>query len=327
MFRRSANKVVLAAGIATAILLVDHSAWANRCRPRKPLPPIVLTSMGPCFYDPESASFTGDPAQQTRCLLRPVGKRAKLGPPLESLPSVLADRVGRSTLLPERRAIRAVLAELDLEKDFGESLFSPVARARDGDPFAPAARYFVIHDTSGPNLRGRSWPQNLDGHPRFNNLAGFHCSDGWEIAHVIINRSGAMLVGHGFEIPWRATKFERATRFGTDLKGLFLHIELIQPRRGRAGIVAPRPGFSAAQYDRLALLYVIASVRAGQWLIPAFHATIDADIRNGHDDPQNFDVDSLARSLETLAERLDRQEPSHAEIALDPATVLHARSH
>ena len=296
------------------MLGVGDSAWANRCRPRKPLRPVVLASMGPCIFEPENASFAGDPTQQVRCLLRPVGKRAKLGPPLESLPSVLADRVGRSTLLPERRAIAAVLIEFGLEKDFGESLFYPIARARDGDPFAPTARYLVIHDTSGPNLRGRNWPANLDSHPRFNNLGGFRCSDGWEIAHVVINRSGAMLVGHDFEVPWRAMKFERATRFGTDLKGLFLHVEMIQPRRGRAGMVAPLPGFSAAQYDRLALLYVIASVRAGQWLIPAFHATIDADIRNGHDDPQNFDVASFARSLEALVVRLDRPDPSHAAL-------------
>jgi hypothetical protein len=33
------------------------------------------------------------------------------------------------------------------------------------------------------------------------------------------------------------------------------------------------------------LLYTIASVRAGEWLIPAFRAVIDGDVRGGHDDP------------------------------------------
>jgi hypothetical protein len=92
--------------------------------------------------------------------------------------------------------------------------------------------------------------------------------------------------------------------------GLFLQVELIQPRRAAPGrgrrndALAPTPGFSRAQYERLALVYTIASVRAGRWLIPAFHAPIDAGIRGGHDDPQNFELDAFATSLETLLARL-----------------------
>ena len=64
------------------------------------------------------------------------------------------------------------------------------------------------------------------------------------------------------------------------------------------------PAFTAAQYDRLALLYVIASVRAERWLVPAFHAAIDAEIANGHDDPLNFNIDSFASSLDALMAKL-----------------------
>jgi hypothetical protein len=71
---------------------------------------------------------------------------------------------------------------------------------------------------------------------------------------------------------------------------------------------------------------MIASVRAERWLIPAFHAAIDAQIANGHDaycaavnagsgeDPLNFDVDSFARSLEGVIAKLgtlDQVEASH----------------
>ena len=45
---------------------------------------------------------------------------------------------------------------------------------------------------------------------------------------------------------------------------------------------------------------MIASVRAEHWLVPAFHAALDADIPNGHDDPLNFDVESFAGGLEKL---------------------------
>ena len=57
------------------------------------------------------------------------------------------------------------------------------------------------------------------------------------------------------------------------------------------------PGFTAAQYDRLALLYILASVRGGRWLIPGFHAVIDSGIPDAHDDPQNFDMAAWEAAL------------------------------
>ena len=110
-------------------------------------------------------------------------------------------------------------------------------------------------------------------------------------------------------------RFERATRFGTDLKGLFLHVELVQPRRSQPGrgrgndALAPTPGFSDIQYDRLALIYTIASVRAGRWLIPAFHVAIDSGIRGGHDDPQNFEVAAFAAQHRAAGEPAGPQSP------------------
>ena len=72
-------------------------------------------------------------------------------------------------------------------------------------------------------------------------------------------------------IPWRETKFEQAANFSGALKGLFPHVELIQRRRAASGhgrhndAQSPNPAFTPAQYDRLALLYVIASVRSQHW--------------------------------------------------------------
>ncbi len=120
-----------------------------------------------------------------------------------------------------------------------------------------------------------------------------------------------MLIDHDYSVPWRETKFEQAAEFGGALKGLFLHNEMIQPRRAGAhggDGRSPDPAFSPAQYDRIALLYTIASVRAGQWLIPAFHAAIDSNIANGHDDPLNFNIESFANSLDKLIDRLGRPE-------------------
>ncbi len=169
------------------------------------------------------------------------------------------------------------------------------------------AKYFVIHDTSGPYYGHRAFPDDINVNPKVNNLQSFACSDEWGKAHVVVNRMGDSLFNHDFSIPWRETKFEQAAEFGGALKGLFVHIEMIQPRRAGAGGGdghSPDPAFTPAQYDRLALLYTIVSVRTGRWLVPAFHAALDADIRNGHDDPLNFKVDSFADSIDRLIEKL-----------------------
>ena len=69
--------------------------------------------------------------------------------------------------------------------------------------------------------------------------------------------------------------------------------------------IAPTPGFPDAQLDRLALLYVAASVQHGTWMVPAFHAAVDAGIPDAHDDPQNFDLALWAKRLDTLLHALN----------------------
>jgi len=113
------------------------------------------------------------------------------------------------------------LSTLGLEGESGDFLWLPVSRAHDNDLAAPMARYFVIHDTSGPNFGHRSFPNDIDGGGQLNNLRNFECHDGWGKAHVVISRTGELLVAHDYSIPWRETKFEQAAEFGGALKGLF----------------------------------------------------------------------------------------------------------
>jgi hypothetical protein len=182
-----------------------------------------------------------------------------------------------------------------------------------------------MHDTSSPNFGRRELPPDINTDAKINSLARFRCANHIELAHVFINRTGAVYVGHDFSVPWRATKFERATNFATALKGLFVHIELVQPRRSEPGrgwhndFQAPVPGFSEAQYERLALVYIVASVRAGRWLIPAFHAVIDEGIYDKHDDPQNFEFARFNEKLDGLLERLKGSTPSQSATAPAPA--------
>jgi hypothetical protein len=310
-----------AAGIGAALALVLASSPAGalgNCY-FKPVPPVTLKNMGLCEFDPAGLSFAGEPERQARCLLNPVGPVGRLGPPLKELPAALAARVGKAVELPDAALVQSWLAARGLAEPLGESLSRPVARARDGDPAARPATYFVIHDTSTPNYGALPWPRNLDDDPKINNLDRYRCANQIERAHVFINRGGAILLAHDFSVPWRATKFEMATNFAGALKGLFLHIELIQPRKRdprygrRNDFLAPEPGFTQAQYAALAVVYLAASVRAGFWMIPAFHSVIDEGIRNKHDDPQNFELQAFVESWEKLLAELQKLATTQAK--------------
>jgi len=296
--------------LASPIVVAPLDVVLAGCKPDHFRPLFFIKSMGACAFDSETLSFAGTPAEQAMCLMRGMDSSRNLEPRLQGLPHALAERIGRTSGLPSRATLSDYLSTLGLEGEFGDFLWLPVSRAHDNGLAAPMARYFVIHDTSGPNFGHRSFPDDIDGGGRVNDLRNFECHDGWGKAHVVISRTGGLLLAHDYSIPWRETKFEQAAEFGGELKGLFLHNEMIQPRRSAPGrgrrndARSPDPAFTAVQYDRLALLYVIASVRAEHWLIPAFHAAIDAQIVNGHDDPLNFNIESFATSLDSLIAKL-----------------------
>ena len=134
------------------------------------------------------------------------------------------------------------------------------------------------------------------------------------VAHIFLNRVGQIWAGHEFIEPWRATKLESRV-VGPTARGRFVHIETVQPRRFLPGATSrgqtegPQPGFSAEQYRMLAALYVYVSARAGRWLIPGFHATVDAGIPDAHDDPQNFELERFAAELEALVSPQPRKQP------------------
>lgn len=288
-------------------LWIPAADAAPACKPKHSRPRIVLSAMGPCVFDAARLSFEGSAPEQAACLLRGMDETRNLARGKAALPVALAQRIGAQTDLPKPEQMTAYLLSQDYDWDLASSVWFPLSRARDNDPDAPAARYFVLHDTSGPYYGRRAFPADINDGATMNNLRNFKCGDGWEKAHAVINRRGDMLLGHDFGTAWRETKFERAVNFSGALKGLFLHVEMVQPRRrGRRGgdTQTPSPAFTRTQYDRLALLYTMASVRGDVWLIPAFHAAIDSGIRGGHDDPLGFDLEAFARSLASLLDRI-----------------------
>jgi hypothetical protein len=68
---------------------------------------------------------------------------------------------------------------------------------------------------------------------------------------------------------------------------------------GKSDVDSPDPGFTKVQYAKLALQYVIASVRRSSWMIPAFHCVLDIHVGD-HDDPQHFDLVAFGQALEAM---------------------------
>lgn len=264
----------------------------------------------PCAYNKEALSFEGSAIEQARCLLRPVLIRAALGSLLQDVPEGLRC-VGAQVPISKERLRQHLGSSGIAEEDLGGSLDEPVSSAAENVRAGVYAKYFVIHDTSTPNYLGADFPGNIDTEQWPHNDLSRWVRGERSKAHVFINRLGESVSARSFAIPWRATKFELADKSKV-LKGRFLHIELVQPRRSHPKLgknndaLAPAPGFTAKQYERLALIYLAASVRAGECLIPAYHAVIDAGKADGHDDPQNFSLEQFGDTLVALQKRIDR---------------------
>jgi len=266
----------------------------------------------PCKYDEKTLQFIGTPVEQARCLLRPNLIGGVLANELSKLPKPFEKLIGQLTVLRNVK-VRNYLNKHHIQDDaVGGSLDLPLSGGTlpNGDKFP--ALYFIIHDTSSPYLKDAPFPENFD------------TDTGWKgndlsiwlkrpVAHIFVNRLGESTTTTPFAETVRSgwgTKFSRDYH-KADGKGLQLHIELVQPRRrDPAGgpendLIAPKPGFTDKQYERLALLYICASVRRGSWMIPAYHSAIDAGIKDAHDDPQNFELKKFADALEKLLKQLD----------------------
>lgn len=257
----------------------------------------VEPTQGPCKFKRTTLSFEGSKTAQAKCLLTPVKRWAELGGAVTNLPTPL-DQIGSKPPVTKTQ-FRTYIASLNIpEKDLGGSLELPLSTTNGGF----SAAYFVIHDTSTPNYELGAFPANINvANWRHNDLSRW-TQDDKKIAHVFTNRHGLSATTLDFSSAWRATKLERLFG-GTPSRGRFLHIENIQPRRSLdsafAGndALAPDPGFPEAQYRRLALIYLAASLRADEMLVPAFHAVIDSGIDDAHDDPQKFDLNLWAQIL------------------------------
>ena len=245
---------------------------------------------------------------QARCLLSPVKTYGVVGSPGHALPKPWQKLLGEQSLeVPSAQRLRTYLRKVGVqEKDVGGALDQPISR----NSFGQGARFFIIHDTSvlldtpgqggfPAYVNGKDWSGAM-----IKALAQKHN------AHVFVGRTGTSATAVDFAEALVTTKFEKTSR--EHLEGLFVGVENLQPRlRDGKGIdsIAPVPGFTQAQLKRLAVIYVAASVRAGRWLIPAFHAVLDNGIADAHDDPQHFDLAKFSAALSGVLLQLSGGRP------------------
>ncbi len=259
----------------------------------------------PCTFASTSKISSRD---QAKCLLRPIRIHGNLSSTLSDLPPTLNRLLGLTSIDLDKETLRRYLNKHNIQEgDIGGSLDQPVSRANNNSLNADLARYFIIHDTSTPNFGDENFPENIN-EPSWsgNNLKRWTREP--LLAHVFVSRVGSSVTPVDFGTPWRSTGYE-VDFCGVPCKGLFLSVEMVQPRQSDPpghgdppgnDAFAPTPGFTDAQLDRLALVYIAASVRRGKWMIPAFHSCIDAQTYGDHDDPQNFDLQLWDERLKGL---------------------------
>lgn len=267
---------------------------------------------GLCVFDASTRSFKGSKQVQAQCLTREVKQGAALGNP--TITEFLTDLLASSP--PGVADVKSFIDKQGIEEsDLGGPLNKTIG-----------ARYFIIHDTSTPNCSdknvGKKACPTLGQFPPNLNDADWVVNQGFlahpkkypnRLAHAFTNRVGDSITEVDFEEQITTTKFEKCFD-GPQKRKLFIGVENIQPRLGRPNIpeagkklndlVAPAPGFSDKQYDRLALLYIAASSRHGEWLLLAHHAVLDHYFADGHDDPQNFNMEKLSAAVSKALEKM-----------------------
>ena len=278
------------------------------------------------YFDPASSQFEGSKLEQLRLLtsvVKPMGvlelDTTKNPQRASFLDSLMTNDSTDFDLLKNHFGLYLNRYEMEL---LCGSLDSSISSNSKGT----RAKYFVIHDTSFPFYEEEDFPFDIDSSSwNYNDVeATYALKNGKSaVAHAFVGRTGEVFCQLDLSVPWRATKLELQKIESDISKGLFVHIELVQPRRSDSShwkgndIISPKPGFTSAQYHQLALLYISACIRAKDWLVPAYHAVLDHQIKGGHDDPQGFEMNSWNDALRNITMELNPS--SSAEDFMLPA--------
>ncbi|WP_166924327.1 hypothetical protein [Flavobacterium poyangense] len=253
-------------------------------------------------FDKGKMEYKGSKTAQAKLLMRYVEIWGKISEKEAKLDTAYVSLLN-SKINITKQQLQKYLSDKNISNtEIGGDISAPLSHINVGNKKV-FAKYFVIHDVSTPVYR-TDFPIDINEESwSYNNVNRWNS----KVTHVYVTRTGKSKAVTDFSEGLRATKFELKT-LGTASRGLFIHIELVQPRvyppgNDKNAPVAPKPGFTDSQYERLALLYVCSGFRKGEWLVPAFHANIDQKLNDSHDDPQNFETQKFTgKVLKILSE-------------------------
>jgi hypothetical protein len=258
--------------------------------------------------------YNASAIEQGKKLLAPVAMYGHVGAELTQLPPTL------NTLLS---APDTVVSPVQLQAYLTPKGIDAATMLGGALGILPQTRYFTIHDTSSPYLGDGEFPADINKATWSGNDLSRHVKQ--KVTHVYVNRVGESATVFDFTASVNGTKYGRDH---PSERRSFVHIELIQPRRrdpkggAKNDAIAPTPGFPTPQLERLALLYITASSRRGQWLIPGFHCPTDAGYNDAHDDPQNFDLKQWDAILGALLQTIKATLTPSGTISLANTTPI-----
>lgn len=298
-------------------LISDNAASdAPGCTENAGLPSLFIQFSLPASvqFDFSELKYRGTVQDQARLLLRqplPKGDVSCMPPKIDD---AFLNLLTTDFKLKENKLRRYLNANQINVSEVGGNINRKISTILNSKQQKVNARYFIIHDVSYEE-RGSVFPNNIDSTSYKANQFDYwtHLQEVVQkryIAHVFINRPGESKTYVDFKDRKGTTKFEQKEfNKKSGLAGLYLSVELIQPRlRPNTNTtyfsIAPEEGFTRKQYERLALVYIVAGFRNKGWLIPAFHICIDEMLHpDSHDDPQNFDFSVFTDSvLKTISD-------------------------
>ncbi|MDR7342173.1 hypothetical protein J2X14_000561 [Pantoea alhagi] len=263
----------------------------------------ALLAAEPCKFNDRQGEYEEDKAEQLTCLLRKTDGAAYIFKK-QAIPQGLVSLVKKQRVDFSEGQLKKYLANNNVnEKDIGGDIATPLNKK---------TKYIVIHDTSTPvALQNNEFPSDINDEWSGNKLSAYGKS-AENNAHVFINRPGQSKTSIDFSTFYRTTKFENE-KIGR--RYVFISVELIQPRATlptQSGIAndyrSPVPGFTDAQLERLAIVYLAGSYRAGKYLLPAFHSVIDIPFKKGgHNDPLNFDLAKWSGLIDKVNNEISAQ--------------------
>lgn len=301
-------------------LISDNAATAvPRCTENNGPPALFLQFRLPASvqFDFEELKYRGTIQEQTKLLLRQPLSKGDVSCLPPDINGTFLNLLTYAFKLDGNKLKQYLNANQIEVSEVGGDINEKISTIVNSKQQKINARYFIIHDVSYEETDS-IFPNNIDSASYEANQFAYwtHFQEVIKkryIAHIFVNRLGESKTYVNFKDKKGTTKFEQK-EFNkmSGLAGLYVSVELVQPRlrpntRTNYFSLAPKEGFTKKQYERLALIYIVASFRNKGWLIPTFHICIDENLHpDSHDDPQNFHLPTFLENVLQIFDDIEK---------------------